>query len=294
MRKNYFILVVAHSVHGRIKRLRVPHYALHVLLSLVIFGSIVGIGLVSSYTRMLSKVGDYNELRGEKEALLQQNEALKKDVEERNVQLASLGDLATEVSIAFGISRPEPDEAAFFADESAHDEYQSFVNRFDFLQQVSLSPRGSESMLFWLENTTPSLWPVPGMLSSSFGSRRDPFSGEGSFHAGVDLRSRRGTPVVAAADGVVRSSGWAGQYGKRVILSHGRSELSTHYAHLSQYFVRSGQMVRRGEVIGRVGATGRTTSSHLHYEVRYRGTAVNPYKYLKNSSPRSASYELAD
>ncbi len=294
-RKNYLILVVAHSVHGRIRRINIPHYAIHVVLSLALFGFIVAVGLVSSYARMFLKVSDYNDLREEKQALLEQNDELKKTVDERNTQLASLGELATEVSIAYGIKRPEAEEAELVADEGVGAfAFDSFVNRYDFLQQVRLSPDGGDSLLYWLENTTPSLWPVRGALSSAFGGRRDPFSGEGSFHAGVDLRSRKGAPVVAAADGLVRSSGWEGQYGNSVVLSHGRNELSTHYAHMLQLYVRPGQIVRRGEVIGEVGSTGKVTSSHLHYEVRYRGTPVNPYKYLKKAGSETATFHLSD
>ena len=290
--KNYLILVVAHSVHGRIRRVKIPRYAIHVVLSLALFGFIVAVGLVSSYARMFLKVSDYNDLREEKQALLEQNDVLKKTVDERNTQLASLGELATEVSIAYGIKRPE---AEVVADEGVGGfAFDSFVNRYDFLQRVRLSPDGGDSLLYWLENTTPSLWPVRGALSSAFGERRDPFSGEGSFHTGVDLRSRKGAPVVAAADGLVRSSGWEGQYGKSVVLSHGRNELSTHYAHMSQLYVRPGQIVRRGEVVGQVGSTGKTTSSHLHYEVRYRGTPVNPYKYLKKAWSDTATFHLSD
>ena len=100
--------------------------------------------------------------------------------------------------------------------------------------------------------------------------------------------------MVAAADGLVVESGWAGQYGKRVVLDHGPNSLSTHYAHLSEFFVRAGEIVRRGQVIGRAGGTGRATSPHLHYEVRFKGTPVNPYRYLQKSNPKSASFEFAD
>jgi murein DD-endopeptidase MepM/ murein hydrolase activator NlpD len=293
MRKNYLILVVAHSVHGRIRRVHIPHYAIHVVLSLALFGAIVGIGFLSSYARMLWKVAEYNSLRDEKQALQRQNEELKRTVEERNTQLASLGTLATEVSIAFGIKRPESAEMELRSEDIPNSDYQSFVDRYDFLQRVHTATVGDQS-LWYLENTTPSLWPVRGSLSSSFGNRRDPFSGEGAFHPGVDLRSRRGVSVVATADGVVHESGWAGQYGKRVILNHGRSRLSTHYAHLSEFYVRPGQTVRRGQVIGRVGGTGRVTSPHLHYEVRYRGTPVNPYKYLQKSSTPTLTFQRAD
>ena len=87
--------------------------------------------------------------------------------------------------------------------------------------------------------------------------------------------------MIAAADGLVIESGWAGQYGKRVVLDHGPNSLSTHYAHLSDFFVRAGEIVRRGQVIGRAGGTGRATSPHLHYEVRVGGKAVNPMIFIK-------------
>lgn len=294
-RKNYLILVVAHSVHGRIRRIHVPHYAIHVVLSLALFGAIVGMGLASSYGRMLWKAAAYNEIRDEKEALQRQNEELLKTVEERNVQLKSLGELATEVSIAFGIKRPEAPETQAATEETPRQHFDDFVTRYDFLQQVRLSPEGNNKSLWYLlENTTPSIWPVHGALGSSFGSRSDPFSGEGAFHSGVDLRSRRGTAVVATADGMVVHGGWSGQYGKQVILNHGPNSLTTHYAHLSEFFVRPGEIVRRGQVIGRAGGTGRATSPHLHYEVRYKGTPVNPYRYLQKSTPQTATFQFSD
>ena len=170
MKKNYLIVVVAHSVHGRIRRLHIPHYALHLVLCFAIFGAIVSIGFVSSYARMFWKVTEFNTLRSEKEALRQQYEELQRTVQERNVQLASLGDLASEVSIAFGIRRPFAEQTTLLGDMPAS-RYTSFVNQYDFLQQVQLSPQGSNSLWYWLENTTPSLWPVQGSLTSSFGKR---------------------------------------------------------------------------------------------------------------------------
>ncbi len=294
IRKHYLIVVVAHSVHGRIRRIHIPHYAIHIVLSFALFGAIVGLGLVSSYARMLWKAAAFNELRDKKEALQRHNAELQKTVDERNSQIASLGELASEVSIAFGIKRPEASETPAPAEPSAKRGYEDFVSQYDFLQQVRLSPTGRKPLWYWLENTTPSVWPVRGALSSSFGTRRDPFSGEGAFHPGVDIRSRHGAPVVAAADGMVTESGWIGQYGKRVVLNHGPNFLSTHYAHLSELFVRSGEIVRRGQVIGRTGATGRTTSPHLHYEVRFKDTPVNPYRYLQRNNLRRSSFQFAD
>ena len=294
MKKNYLIVVVAHSVHGRIRRLHIPHYMLHVVLCFALFGAIAGIGFVSSYARMLWKVTEFNAVRTEKEALQKRYEALQRTVEERNIQLASLGELASEVSIAFGIKRPFAEQPSLARLGEPASMYHSFVNQYDFLQQVQLSPQSSHSLWYWLENTTPSLWPVQGALTSSFGRRLDPFSGAGAFHPGVDMRAAYGLPVAAAADGIVSESGWGGLYGKTVLLDHGRNGLTTRYAHLSSTLVRRGQVVRRGEVIGRVGQTGKSTSPHLHYEVRYRGTPVNPYRYLKRATPERATIAQAD
>lgn len=295
MKRSYFIVVLAHSVHGRIQRLRVPNYCVYVALWAAVFAAIAGAGFVSSYGRMLWKIGDYNELRAENEALQKRYEELRAEVNERNVQLASLGNLATEVSIAYGIKRQFDLGEGEFSDADAYTpQYRNSLNQFDFLRQVQISSIGDASPWFWLEDTTPSIWPVQARVSSSFGRRLDPFLGKGAFHPGVDLNASRNSSVVATADGIVSGSGWAGRYGKLVILRHGGNGLTTRYAHLNESFVRPGQVLRRGEVLGRVGSTGRSTSPHLHYEVRYRGTPVNPYKYLRRSKPVSTVFSLAD
>ena len=293
MRKSHFIVVLAHSVHGRIRSIHVPDYAIHVVACLALFGVIVGIGLLSSYGRMLWKATGYNQLRAEKEALQRRNDNLKQQVAERDAQLASLGELASEVSIAFGIKRPFTETTAVIGDTPQAPRYRSSLNQFDFLRQVQVSP-DSSSPWYWLENTTPSTWPVQGRLSSSFGKRLDPFLGKGAFHAGVDLTAPYGTPVVAAADGIVATSGWLGRYGRRIELLHGRNGLASRYAHLADAYVRPGQVIRRGEVIGRVGRSGRSTAPHLHYEVRYRGTPINPYRYLKTSTQSLSGFHVTD
>lgn len=293
MRKRYFIVVVAHSVHGRIQRIRVPHFAIHLTLALALFGGIVGVGFVSSYARMLWKISEFNKIRSEKTALQKQYDELRQRVKERDVQLASLGNLASEVSIAFGIKRDSAAEGFSPADGWPSPRYARSLDQFDFLQSVRLPAQGNGAMWAYLENTTPSTWPIPGRISSSFGSRLDPFLGKGSFHTGMDLSAPKGTPVVATADGTIALAGWSGRYGKRVAIHHGGNELSTLYAHLMEMYVSPGQVVRRGEVIGRAGATGRTTASHLHYEVRFRGTPVNPYKYLRNSRRQADAFSFS-
>lgn len=293
MKKHYFIVVVGHSVHGRLRRLRIPGYAVHLALALVVFGSIAGIGFVSSYARMLDKVVQFNQMRTEKAAIEKRYDELLQHSDERDAQLASLGSLASEVSIAFGIRR-EFEGAGMGAGDAIEAEEVDPRRQYDFLREVRTPSRQGASMLSWLTNTTPSIWPVPGRINSPFGRRIDPFHGGGSFHPGIDLSAQSGTPVVATADGVVVNAGWLGGYGKRVEISHGKNGLSTIYAHLTEVFATPGQVVRRGEVVGRAGATGRATSAHLHYEVRFHGTQVNPYKYLRQADVQTAGLIAAD
>lgn len=288
MNKNYFIVVLAHPIHGRIKRLHIPHYFLHVAVALVALGGIAAVGFTSSYARMLGKVSEFNQMRSERAALQRQYDQLQEEAQDRGDKLASLGALASEVSIAFGIRR-EPAETA--GGENAL--LENSLNQFDFLQSAQLPATGSMA-LNRLTNTTPSIWPMEGRLGDSFGNRVDPFRGEGAFHAGLDIRADRGTPVVATADGIVSKSGWLGSLGKAVVINHGNSQLTTRYGHMTEVFARPGQVVRRGEVIGRAGSTGRSTGNHLHYEVVYRGTPVNPYKYLGKRNGPATGLTLAD
>lgn len=129
------------------------------------------------------------------------------------------------------------------------------------------------------EAATPSLWPTNGEITSGFGRRRSPFGGAWEMHEGVDIAAPRGTSVFAAANGVVRVAGWNGGFGNAVFIDHGFG-MSTVYAHLHRINVRVGQQVTKGQLIGLVGSTGRSTGPHLHYEVRVNGQAVNPMRFL--------------
>lgn len=134
-----------------------------------------------------------------------------------------------------------------------------------------------------LAAATPSIWPTHGWLSSSMGSRSDPLTGEKDFHPGLDISADKGDPVYATADGKVTHASSAGNYGNLVIVDHGYG-LETRYGHLSQFRAAVGQAVKRGDLLGLVGSTGRTTGSHLHYEVRANGRILNPLQLLL--SPR--------
>jgi len=130
-----------------------------------------------------------------------------------------------------------------------------------------------------LADATPSIWPVAGWLTSSFGNRRDPFTGGSDFHPGLDISASQGDEVVAPALGIVSMAGWNGAYGNMVVIDHGFG-IVTKYGHLSRFAVMNGQQVNRGDTIGFVGSTGRSTSSHLHYEIWVNGKLTNPMRLL--------------
>lgn len=130
-----------------------------------------------------------------------------------------------------------------------------------------------------LASATPSIWPIAGWISSGFGNRRDPFTGGRDFHSGLDISGEQGQQVLAPADGVVTSASYSGNYGNLITIEHGFG-LTTRYGHLSRFEIMAGQRVRRGQVIGYVGSTGRSTSSHLHYEVLVNGQLTNPLNLL--------------
>ncbi len=131
-----------------------------------------------------------------------------------------------------------------------------------------------------LAKTTPSICPVKGEVSSVFGYRESPFSGEWEFHKGLDLAAPSGTPVVAPAAGVISFAGRRGGYGNAICIDHGKG-VETRFGHLSAILKKEGDKVRKGDVIGLVGNTGSSTGSHLHYEVRLNNVPVNPVKYIK-------------
>jgi murein DD-endopeptidase MepM/ murein hydrolase activator NlpD len=130
-----------------------------------------------------------------------------------------------------------------------------------------------------LAAATPSIWPVTGWLSSGYGNRRDPFNGSTDFHPGLDISANHGQAIQSPADGVVESASPNGNYGNLVVIEHGFG-ITTRYGHLSRFAVVHGQKVRRGDIIGFVGSTGRSTSSHLHYEILVNGQLTNPLKPL--------------
>lgn len=131
--------------------------------------------------------------------------------------------------------------------------------------------------------STPTIWPVKGLVTAGYGYRQSPFTGQREMHEGLDVAAPHGSPILATANGVVSFSGPLAAFGNVVFINHGHG-FTTFYAHNSSNRVKEGQQVRRGEVIAYVGTSGRTTGPHVHYEVQVNGTTVNPLKYIVDPS----------
>jgi len=283
MKQEYFVVVLAHSLRGRLRRVHIPHQAVYVVLALALFGCFSVFGFVASYARMAWKVANYNALKQEADGLRTRYQNLQKAVSETKVQMASLQFYAKEVSVAYGIKQKLESPSDISAEGKLVPSFAESMEDYSYLRSVDkLALPGRASRRFMAVKAQPSLWPVDGRLMSGFAQRTDPFSGEGAFHTGVDISAATGTPVRSTADGIViQAEPVAGGYGRLVRIDHG-GDVQTYYAHLSHISVREGQEVRRGDIVGMVGSTGRVTAPHLHYEVRLGGAPVNPYRYLAN------------
>ncbi|WP_419804251.1 M23 family metallopeptidase [Terriglobus sp.] len=287
-------------------------------------------GLAGSYSRMLLKAERFNQVRSERDHLRSDYAKLERREHEKEVQAASLGALASEVSQLYGFTANKLAAPAGRLFHGRHDAQSSgtvsgklitptpdnslstagFQTSLEQLSQLKTSAmNGNASRLIasaWTTSpvnnfspaapagfgpdllaggNTPTLWPVVGPITSPFGEREDPIlgAGEGEFHKGLDISAPYGTPIRATAPGVIQMAGIGNGYGTEVVIDHG-SGIRTIYGHMSGLHCTVGQQVVRGQVIGFVGHSGRTTGNHVHYEVRIRDVPVNPHKYLRSTT----------
>ena len=321
LKKRHYLLFVTRDSDGSLRKVPVPIYYAYIFVAVAAIGLFSIAGLAGSYSRMLVKTSHFNDLRRDHDSLRKDYASLQKQEHEMNVQAASLGSLASEVSALYGFTasklaipmnrigghaknakveaiataQPAVGTTASFTDES----YFKSLDSFYALRTSAMSgmaTRGLASNIGIVNSLGgisgfndigpgvdgPSIWPVIGPITSSFGQREDPVlgNGEGEFHKGIDIGAPNGTPIIATADGVVRSAEMVNGYGREVIIDHGHG-VATLFGHMSGFAVMAGQSVTRGQVVGYVGHSGRTTGPHLHYEVRIRNTPINPHKYLR-------------
>jgi len=197
------------------------------------------------------------------------------------VKARAMGGAVPEPSAA----RPEEYAKALSSLAGPDDTFGLLRSLLEGLESRLLAVRKNVEKRAALAATSPSIWPARGWLTSTMGSRQDPITGDADFHPGLDIAGDRGQPVYATATGTVRQSGWENGYGNVITIDHGFG-LQTRYGHLLKSEVKVGGKVKRGDLIGRVGSTGRSTGYHLHYEVRANGKLVNPLQLLTQQKPR--------
>ncbi len=299
MRKRFYIFFVARDEAGQLRKISIPVQYLYVLLAGLVIGALCLTGIASSYGRMLQKIAHYNQLRTDHAQLKDRYSRLELVAKERDIQVASLGSLASEVSALYGL-KSDPAMVAASTEQIQEAQVNSSLDQLYTLRHTALSGAASVGISLgltknsttadWIRaNSAPNLWPVEGQITASFGERIDPFNGEGAFHSGVDISSLVGSPVIAPADGAVTFADFLGGYGRAIMIDHGHG-ITTRYGHLSSFAVTAGQYIHRGDTIGYVGSSGRSTGPHLHYEVRINETPVNPYKYLRLTVARFGAF----
>jgi len=290
LRKRFYIMFVARDSEGQLLKIPIPLHYLYVFVVGAVIGMITITGMAGSYSRMLAKTLRFNQLRNEEEALKKNYTDLEKVAEAKERQVASLSSLASEVSGLYGL-KAEP-VLDVRADDSAQERTNRSIDQFYALKDSAMSGVTTLAVDYNKQNVTvkdwmrmaaaPSLWPIEGRIMSSFGERTDPFNGEGAFHRGVDISGDYGQSIISPAAGVVESVEVRNGYGKTVMVNHGNG-ITTLFAHMSAFAVTAGQHVRRGDTIGYVGLSGRSTGPHVHYEVRINDAPVNPHKYLRTT-----------
>jgi murein DD-endopeptidase MepM/ murein hydrolase activator NlpD len=274
--ERFYAFIIAHTSRSRarVQRIRIEKRVITIfscICLLVALGIIFGFyGLTQQAAHLRTRM-ENERLRAENDRQKQELEKLNnrvEKVEDTSRKLAEKSGMSEEPAVFPGSGGPELplDDVGLAAVRAKMSRLEHDMSAFDAV----LRKRGY----------TPSIWPVQGTLESGFGGRRNPFGGSGfEFHSGQDIEAAQGTPVIAGARGIVAFAGWQNGYGQLVVVDHGGG-LSTRYGHLSHIDVELGQNVARGQFLGRVGSTGRSTGPHLHYEVRINNEAVNPLQYL--------------
>jgi murein DD-endopeptidase MepM/ murein hydrolase activator NlpD len=278
----FYAFIIAHTTRSNsaIRRFRVEKKALRILALLVI--TFVGCSFYGFYG--LTQQAAHLRTEAENQSLRTENERQRRE----------LNDLSSRVEAVEDTSRKLAEKSGVVNDQSVlpgtggpalpldGDSLAALEGKMNLIER---NMKAYEDVLRE-RGYTPSIWPVVGKLESGFGGRRNPFGGSSyEFHSGQDIDAQTGDPVVAGASGTVTFTGWQNGYGQLVVIDHGGG-LTTRYGHLSHIDINQGETVQRGQFIGRVGSTGRSTGPHLHYEIRINDEPVNPLQYLLTSSTK--------
>ncbi len=301
-KKKYTIMILPDET-TRVRKYSVPKTTVRGFL-VILAVLILGLGyLVTDYYGVKRMVAELDKLRLEARQHQQQLVTFAKSFDDLQSEMTRLrqfdmklrvmadldGVIYPEQIMGIGGENPEPfnplEGELSFQDQTIINSMNRSLGRLK--TEVNIQERSFQELVEYLEDqksllaSTPSIWPVKGWLTSTFGYRSSPFTGRREMHKGLDIATRSGTPVIAPADGLVVFAGREGGFGNMVVIDHGYG-ITTRYGHCSTIEVKLGQKVKRGDAIARVGNTGRSTGPHVHYEVAVNGVSVNPSRYILN------------
>ncbi len=307
--KNKITFFILSKSGARMRQLSFSRYTLLFAALCLLAGSVFSGLAINDYYRLKKNAKDTCELESEVAVKIQelaekqkQIQAFAQEINTLKTNLVALNDFENKIRIIANLETPADQDGLFGIGGEIPDDLNSGLALSDShnsllremheqasqIEQASILQQQSfQSLLKDLDGqrnilaSTPSIRPANGMLTSSFGYRTSPFTGLQVFHKGIDIANRKGQPVISTADGIVTFTGPKGFLGNTVIIDHGHG-MTTRYAHLSEFFVKKGAKVKRGDKIAEIGNTGRTTGTHLHYEVHLSGVPINPTKYILN------------
>jgi murein DD-endopeptidase MepM/ murein hydrolase activator NlpD len=264
-----FSILILPGRSAQVRRLFFSEKTLRLCLSAGVSALGLVVWLLGDYLWMKSELRGAEEVRASAEAQIEQLNLLKRQATEIEELLASWKKLHSKVQA------------------SLPPQHRSGDRRSGSVEQLEQSLAALKSQLEEMIASVPSGWPAEGRVSSGLGMRRDPWTGEPEFHAGLDIPAAAGTPVYASGAGYVRLAATTDGSGRTVVLDHGQG-ITSHYSHLSAIRVKQGEWVRKGQHIADSGNTGKSTSPHLHFEVRVNGQPIDPRaKLIESAAPLS-------
>jgi len=299
-KQEYFTIMILPGPNSRVRKYSVSKTRLKNVAIFIVVAAFISTGMLIQYFHMQGQVCELNSLRAE---TVQHREELKQfassivdfksqmdKMKELDFKLRRLAKMPTETKeqvLGMGGAQESPTFTLDDVGKKSHEDLMKQMHQeLDNLSKdVSVQEASMNKLTQYFEHrnsvlaATPSIWPVRGFLTSTFGYRISPITGKRQFHEGLDIANKVGTPVMAPANGTVADTGVQNGYGRFIKIQHGFG-MVTVYGHLSKIGVKPGQRVERGEVIGYVGNTGSSTGPHLHYEVRVNGVPNNPKKFL--------------
>lgn len=275
------IIFVPHA-HAKLRKWRVTNLQIGLMVGVILLLVLASVYFIWSHFNTPVNPVEVTRLQTEIRELREVNQSFEASIQKLQDQLSSYEDRTRDLAIVAGVeSLGDGVEAGIggSAPDASLPDLPQIQARAALLDNVLDTVEARlEQRMRWI-SSTPAISPVRGILTSGFGYRADPLTHGRGNHQGIDIAAGYGQPVRATGDGLVLQTGEEGGLGKAVFLAHGYG-MTTRYGHLSAITVRPGQRVKRGDVIGKVGNTGRSTGTHLHYEVRVDGEPLNPIGYI--------------